>query len=119
MNNPRIKFKYEKNHMLPLCLAVVSLPAMGFALFNEYTAVGPLLYVLVLFSFYPIALLLMIEFIWGVYYVFAGGSFVDLELRRRKGKEYWKLWPHIVGVLFCAISIILMFGLAGTKFNVL
>lgn len=45
-----------------------------------------------------------LEFIWIIYFLFSGRSFINLDLRKRYDREYKKLYLHLIALMFFYFS---------------
>lgn len=57
-----------------------------------------------------------LDLLWVVYFLFAGRSIFNLETRRKHGKEYIKLLPHLVGWVFVIAFFVINFKFVDRSF---
>jgi hypothetical protein len=100
-----IKYEFHKNHLFCFGLILAAMPT----LLDSIVCVigmgggGSTLRAYTLLLWIPSVVLLPImgslDLIWVLYFVMSGRSFVNLEIRKKHGKQYSKLLPHLVSWL--------------------
>ena len=106
------KIKYS-SHLFPILLIILSLLVIGLSVMRELYLMGLGLGILY-FIFTTLAfLVLIIELVRIIFFIFSGGSLFDLKIREGRDRPYSRLKLDFVALIIWIISTYLFFANPG------